>query len=144
MTTELGIRRIETVKRHMALEITHEWDEVIATFDHPRYELYGSGVVFDGEEAVRRYFAASRIPFPDQGNEIIAIAHADDTVLVEFWLTGTHLGPLKAGDKVIPPTGKTFKVRMAATFEFKPGSDRILCERPYFDQGAVLRALQMG
>jgi hypothetical protein len=74
----------------MRLEITHEWDAVIATFEHPRYEMYGGGQVFDGEAAVRAYFAASRTPFPDQGNEIIAISHADDTVLVEFWLTGTH------------------------------------------------------
>jgi hypothetical protein len=141
MSNDLSSRRIETVKRHMALEITHEWDEVIATFDHPRYEMYGSGVVFDGEEAVRAYFAASRTPFPDQGNEIIAIAHAGETVLVEFWLTGTHLGPLKVGKETIEPTGRAFKVRMAATFEFKPGSDRIVCERPYFDQGMVLRAI---
>jgi predicted SnoaL-like aldol condensation-catalyzing enzyme len=141
MLDELAARRIETVKRHMALEITHEWDEVIATFEHPRYEMYGSGAVFDGEEAVRAYFAASRTPFPDQGNEIIAIAHAGETVLVEFWLTGTHLGPLKVGKQTIEPTGRAFKVRMAATFEFKPGSDKIVCERPYFDQGMVLRAI---
>jgi hypothetical protein len=141
MSDNLAARRIETVKRHMALEITHEWDAVIATFEHPRYEMYGGGQVFDGEEAVRTYFAASRTPFPDQGNEIISIATADDTVLVEFWLTGTHLGPLKIGDKTIPPTGRSFKVRMAATFEFKPGSDRIVCERPYFDQSMVLKAI---
>src|SRR5262245_17752890 len=137
--SDLAARRIETVKRHMALEVTHDWDGVIATFQHPRYEMYGSGAVFDGEEAVRGYFAASRTPFPDQGNEIISIAHGGDTVLVEFWLTGTHKGPLKIGDKVIPPTGRAFKVRMAATFEFKPNSDRILCERPSFHQ---LRALK--
>ena len=28
-------------------------------------------------------------------------------------------------------------------FEFAPGSDRIICERPYYDQGAVLRALDL-
>jgi predicted ester cyclase len=91
--------------------------------------------------AVRGYFAASRTPFPDQGNEIIAIAHDGDTVLVEFWLTGTHLGPLKLGGRTIEPTGKRFRVRMSASFEFAPDSDKIICERPYFDQGAVLRAL---
>ncbi len=126
----------------MALEITHDWDAVIETFEHPRYELYGTGTVFDGEEAVRKYFASSRIPFPDQANEIISIAAADDTVLVEFWLTGTHLGPLNiGGGKVIEATGKSFRVRMAATFEFAPDSDKIICERPYFDTGAVRRAL---
>jgi ketosteroid isomerase-like protein len=103
--------------------------------------MYGGGQVFDGEAAVRAYFAASRTPFPDQGNEIIAIAHAGDTVLVEFWLTGTHTGPLVFGGRTIAPTGRSFRIRMSASFEFAPGGDKIICERPYFDQGAVLRAL---
>ena len=139
--SELAAARIKTVRDHMALEVTHDWDGVIATFAHPRYEMYGGGQVFDGEAAVRSYFAASRTPFPDQGNEVIAIAHADDTVLVEFWLTGTHTGPLKLGARTIEPTGKSFRIRIAASFEFEPGTDKIVCERPYFDQGAVLRAL---
>jgi limonene-1,2-epoxide hydrolase len=139
--TDLAERRIQTVRDHMRLEVEHDWDAVIATFEHPRYEMYGSGAVFDGEAAVRAYFAASRTPFPDQGNEIIAIAHDGDTVLVEFWLTGTHLGPLRLGGREAPATGKSFRVRMSATFEFAPGSDKIVCERPYFDQGAVVRAL---
>lgn len=139
--TSLAEARIQVVRDHMALEITHEWDKVIATFKHPRYEMYGGGQVFDGEAAVRAYFAASRTPFPDQGNEVIAISHADNTVLVEFWLTGTHTGPLTLGGRTIPPTGKSFRMRMAASFEFEPGTDKIVCERPYFDQSAVLREL---
>src|SRR5258705_157931 len=87
--------RSQPVRDHMRLECEGDWDGVIATFAHPRYELYGAGTVFEGEAAVRGYFAASRIPFPDQANEIIAIAAEGDTVLVEFWLTGTHLGPLR-------------------------------------------------
>ena len=140
---DLQMRRIQVVRDHMALEITEDWDAVIATFEHPRYELMGPGMVFDGEEAVRHYFAMSRTPFPDQGNEVIAIAATGDTVLVEFWLTGTHLGPLAMGDRVIEPTGKSFRVRMAASFEFKTGSDKIVCERPYYDQSAVLKALEL-
>ncbi len=138
---DLAERRLKTVRDHMALECVCDWDAVIATFEHPRYEMYGSGQVFDGEEEVRGYFAASRTPFPDQANEIIALAHDGDTALVEFWLTGTHLGPLKLPNRVVEPTGKSFRVRMAATFEFRPGSDKIICERPYFDQSAVLKAL---
>ncbi|MFZ5726302.1 MAG: ester cyclase [Pseudomonadota bacterium] len=141
--TELDEARIAVVRRHMALEIAHDWDGVIATFDHPRYELMGPDTVLDGEAAVRSYFAASREPFPDQANEVIAIAAdaASDSVLVEFWLTGTHLGPLKLGLRTIEPTGKAFRIRMAASFEFAPGSDRIVCERPYYDQSAVMKAL---
>lgn len=126
MTDDLAERRLKTVRDHMALECACDWDAVIATFAHPRYEMYGTGQVFDGEEAVRGYFAASRTPFPDQGNEIISIAAGDnETVHVEFWLTGTHLGPLRVGARTIEPTGKSFRVRMAATFEFAPGSDKI-------------------
>ncbi|MCW6533743.1 ester cyclase [Sphingomonas lycopersici] len=140
---ELMERRLQTVRDHMALECACDWDAVIATFEHPRYEMYGTGTVYDGEEAVRGYFRASRTPFPDQGNEIIALAHAGDTVLVEFWLTGTHLGPLRVGGQVIEPTGRRFRVRMAASFEFPPGGDKIICERPYFDAMQVFQALAL-
>lgn len=139
--SDLAERRLKTVRDHMALECSCDWDAVIETFEHPRYEMYGPGTVFDGEAQVRGYFAASRTPFPDQANEIIALAHDGDTVLVEFWLTGTHLGPLRVAGRVVEPTGKSFKIRMAASFEFPPDGDRIICERPYFDQGAVIRAL---
>lgn len=141
--TDLAERRLKTVRDHMALECACDWDGVIATFEHPRYEMYGSGTVFDGEEAVRGYFHASRTPFPDQGNEIIAIAHAADTVLVEFWLTGTHKGPLNMGGRTIDPTGKSFRVRMAASFEFPPGGDKIICERPYYDPTQIAKALDL-
>ncbi len=142
---ELSAARIATVRKHMALECVGDWDGVIATFAHPRYELYGNGRVFDGEAEVRRYFRSSRTPFPDQANEIIAIAAdpSKNEVLVEFWLTGTHLGPLMLPGRTVAATGRTFRVRMAATFEFAPGADRIVCERPYYDQGAVLRALSI-
>jgi hypothetical protein len=145
MADDLSQARIAVVRRHMALEIEHDWDGVIATFAHPRYELLGPGVVFDGEAEVRRYFELSRTPFPDQANEVIAIAAdpASETVLVEFWLTGTHSGPLQVGGTVHAPTGKAFRVRIAASFEFAPGSDKIVAERPYYDSGAVLRALEL-
>jgi predicted ester cyclase len=138
-----GLRaaRIQVVRDHMRLECESDWDGVIATFVHPRYELYGAGTVFDGEEAVRGYFAASRIPFPDQANEIIAIAADGDSVLVEFWLTGTHLGPLRTPKGEIAPTGRAFRVRMMASFEFAAGSDKIVCERPFYDRRAVVTAL---
>lgn len=125
----------------MALECVHDWDGVIETFAHPRYEMHGSGAIFDGESAVRGYFHDSRVPFPDQGNEVIAIAASGDMVLVEFWLTGTHLGPLKANGTIYEPTGRKFRVRMAASFEFAPGSNKIICERPYSAPDAKLRAL---
>ena len=141
--SDLTAARLKTVRDHMALECEHDWDAVITTFAHPRYEMHSSGAVFDGEQAVRGYFADSRATFPDLSNEIIAIAadDASDTVLVEFWLRGTHEGVLRVNGKEYPPTGRKFEQRMAATFEFAPGSDKIVCERPYSSSDARLRAL---
>jgi steroid delta-isomerase-like uncharacterized protein len=128
-------RREAIVREHMESENRHDFDTTIATFDHPRYELVPTGDVFDGEEEVRAYFAESRTAFPDQRNEVIALHHADDAVIVEFDLLGTHLGRLRA----LPPTGRSFRCRMTAYFLFE--GDRLLCERVYFDQLTIMRQL---
>ncbi len=140
---QLRRARLQCVRDHMALEVEQDWDAVIATFEHPRYEFYNNGAVCDGEAQVRNYFLTSRQAFPDQGNEIISLAIDDErhTVLVEFFLTGTHLGELRVGDKIYPPTGKTFKVRMAASFEFAPNSAKLVCERPYSSPALKLQQL---
>jgi len=138
---DLAEQRIALVAKHMASEITHDFDVTLSTFDHPRYELFGAGQVFDGAEAVMNYFKASRRAFPDQANEPILLRAMDDAVLAEFWLTGTHQGPIQTPQGELAPTGKKIRVRMAAIFEFAPGGTGIVCERVYFDSATILRQL---
>jgi predicted ester cyclase len=133
---ELRAAREATVREHMESENRHEFDVTMGTFHHPRYEIIPTGQVFDGEEEVRGYFETSRAAFPDQRNEPIALHHADDAVIAEFDLKGTHEGPL--GD--IAPTGREFTCRMAAFFLFE--GDRLVCERVYFDAATI--ATQLG
>lgn len=132
-------KREALVREHMAAETELDFERVMATFSHPRYELIGTDTVFDGDADVRRYFTLSRTPFPDQSNEVIELHHTDDGILVEFWLLGTHKGPLRAGDRTIEPTGRSFRVRMAALFLFDDTG--IVCERVWFDQLSILRQL---
>jgi steroid delta-isomerase-like uncharacterized protein len=134
-STSLRQRREVIVREHMESENRHDFDATIATFSHPRYELIATGQVHDGEEAVRAYFASTRTAFPDQRNEVIAVHHADDAVIVEFDVLGTHLGPLRA----LPPTGRAFRSRMCAHFVFE--GDQLVCERVYFDQLTIMRQL---
>jgi steroid delta-isomerase-like uncharacterized protein len=119
----------------MESENVHAFDVTLATFSHPRYEIVPTGDVFDGEEAVRRYFEESRAAFPDQRNELVALRHADDAVVVEFDLKGTHRGQLRG----IPPTGREFTCRTVALFLFD--EDRLVCERVYFDLLTILAQL---
>jgi steroid delta-isomerase-like uncharacterized protein len=130
-------RREAVVREHMESENRHEFDVTMATFGHPRYEIVPTGDVYDGEEEVARYFAETRAAFPDQRNELVKMHHADDSVIVEFDLLGTHEGELRG----IPPTGKEFTCRTLAIFEFEPDTDRIVCERVYFDTLTILRQL---
>ena len=133
----LSERRLEVVRRHMQSENELDFDTTLATFEHPRYELVATGQVFDGVDEVSGYYRTSRASFPDQRNENVVLTPAEDTVIAEFDLLGTHLGEL-AG---MAPTGRAFRCRMCAIFLFPPDSDRIIGERVYFDQGTIIRQL---
>jgi steroid delta-isomerase-like uncharacterized protein len=134
---DLRRRREDVVRRHMEAENVHDFETVMRTFAHPRYEIIPTGQVHDGDAAVRQYFRDTRGAFPDQRNELISLRQADDAVVVEFWLLGTQRGPL-AG---VAPTGKSFRVRMTALFLFEGDGDGIVCERVYFDAATMMRQL---
>ena len=137
-STDLRSRREAVVREHMESENRHEFDVTMQTVDHPRYEIVPTGEVFDGPEEVAGYFATTRAAFPDQRNENAVLYHADDAVIVEFNLMGTHLGPLRGFE----PTGREFTCRMIAVFEFE--GDGIVCERVYFDAATILAQLAAG
>ena len=134
-TKALREKREALVIEHMESENRHEYAATIETFDHPRYELIATGDVFDGEAEVERYFEETRTAFPDQRNELIALHHADDAVIVEALLRGTHLGSFRG----LPATGREFEMRFCAMFLFE--GERLVCERVYFDAATILRQL---
>src|SRR3954453_20378945 len=128
--------RERIVREHMESENTHDFDVTLATFaDHPRYEIIPTGEVYDGTDEGSGYYDETRKAFPDQRNEVIALHHADDAVIVEFWLRGTHNGEFRG----VPPTGKSFECRMAAFFLFE--QDKLVGERVYFDAATILSQL---
>jgi steroid delta-isomerase-like uncharacterized protein len=132
---DLRARRETIVREHAESENRQEFDVALATFDHPRYELIATGEVIDGPEAVAAYYRETREAFPDQRNEVIALHHADDAVLLEVDVMGTHRGDFRG----LPATGRSFRCRGLAVFLFE--DDRLVCERVYFDQNTILRQL---
>jgi predicted ester cyclase len=136
MTQEaLRARRETIVREHMADEIDHAWDKVLATFPHPHYEIIATGAVHDGRTDVERYYKSSRQTFPDQRNTLLSLRHVDDGIVVEFILEGTQLGPLGP----LPPTGRPFSCQMAAFFLFE--GETLVCERIYSDTLSIVRQL---
>ncbi|MFN8150222.1 MAG: ester cyclase [Solirubrobacterales bacterium] len=139
ISDEVRAKREKVVLDHFADEVAQDWDATLSTFPHPRYEIVPTQTVHDGDGAVRGYYHDTRVAFPDQHHEMIALRHSDDAVIVEFHLLGTHLGPFGP----VPPTGSSFKVRMTAYFVFDE-DEELCCERIYFDQTTFVRQLLGG
>jgi steroid delta-isomerase-like uncharacterized protein len=137
ITDDLRERRLAVVREHMESENEHRFDDTLETFAHPRYELIATGEVYDGPDAVAEYYRRTRTVFPDQRNENTVLHATDDAVIAEFDLLGTHEGDLRG----VPGTGRSFRCRMCAIFEFEAGTDRIECERVYFDQMTIAQQL---
>ncbi|MFE1753138.1 ester cyclase [Streptomyces anandii] len=131
--------REKLVLDHFRDEVLQDWDATLSTFPHPRYELIARMLVHDGDREVRDYYHDTRVAFPDQDHELIALRHSTDAVIVEFWLTGTHRGMLGR----IPPTGSKHRTRMTAYFVFDE-NENLVTERIYFDQLTILRQLVAG
>lgn len=132
---KLRATRERTVREHMDSEDRHDFAATLATFHHPRYELIATGEVYDGPEEVTRYYDEIHTAFPDAHNDVLAVHHSDDTVVVEATLKGTNSGAFRG----LPPTGREIAVQGASIFVFE--EDRLVCERIYFDSVTMLRQL---
>ncbi|WP_418004424.1 ester cyclase [Mycobacterium sp. PDNC021] len=146
MTLRFAIPSVEVLRAreklvldHFHDEVRQDWDDVLATFPHPHYEIIPTLTVHDGDADVRGYYHDTRVAFPDQDHEIIALRHSADAVIVEFWLLGTHLGPLGG----IPATGSRHRTRMTAYFVFDE-NENLVAERIYFDTLTMLKQLVGG
>ncbi|GLY48895.1 ester cyclase [Lentzea sp. NBRC 102530] len=139
MTESKALRALREaiVLEHMESQNQFDFDTSLNTFPHPRYEIMASGQVLDGVDAVWDYWQRTRAAFPDQRNKVIDVHHADNAVILEFELQGTHLGSL-TGEEV---TGRSFKVRMVGFFLFD--KDVLVCQRVYGDTATVMAQLGM-
>lgn len=132
---ELRRVREETIAKLLEVEQNLDVSQLEQVFPHPRYELIGNNRVCDGLETCARYLKERCNAFPDYRAEPIALHHADDAVIAEAWVSGTHVGQIES----IEPSGKGFRFRMAAFFLFD--GPRLVCVRNYFDHATIARQL---
>lgn len=132
-----GLRRKReaVLTTHLEAERQGDPDAIIATFARPRYELIATNRVYDGPDEVGRYLVERRHAFPDLHTDVIALHHAERSVLAEIWLSGTHRGAFAD----VEATGRTFRCRMAALFLFE--GTALVGARVYFDLGTIARQL---
>lgn len=117
MNADLQRFREELVLRHVAAENAHDLEGAMATFTHPRYEIIPTGMVFDGDAAVRAMLLQQWAELPLLQYSAEAFYHGEDGLVVETRTTapGTPIDMLSMN-----------------LFGFR-GPDLIL-ERCYFDR----------
>lgn len=120
---------------HMTAENAHEFDDAIAFFARPRYEIVATGEVYDGAERLHDLMRENVSAFPDFRYDVERLHHADEAVVVEGSFRGTHLGTWRG----LPGTGRRVDFPMLIVFPFE--GERMLGERIYFDLSTALRQL---
>lgn len=123
------------MRRHIAAENEGDLDALIASFGRARYDVIPMGGTSDGEAAVRDLVAGLLAGFPDFHFEPLVVHHADNAVIVEGHMTGTHRREW-AG---IKPLGRRMDLRAACVFDFE--DDRLVNETVYFDLATLQRQL---
>ena len=129
--------RIEIVDQHVRMENAHDLDGVLATFgklahydDSPWNELH------EGREGVRNFYAELMRVVPDLSIEIVRRHVADETVLLEVMVRGTHLGTWRG----LPATGRRVEFPVCGVYSFNEDNS-LAGEKIYYDRATVLRQL---
>ena len=79
-----------------------------------------SGIKFRGQ-AIGDSIAALASAFPDVHRELLSVYVAENVVVVELRIRGTHKGELTLGSKTIAPTGMAIDVPCIDVFHLERG-----------------------
>jgi len=131
------VARMALVEQHVGFENQHDLDGVIDTFgataeyqDSPWAEQY------HGRDEVRRFYTQLMKALPDLSIEIVRRHVAEETIVLEVMIRGTHRGTWRG----LLPTGRKLELPLCGVYTFD-GDDRLAGERIYYDRGTVLRQL---
>lgn len=131
-TATLRQRRDATIAEHIAAECDHDIDRALRTFHSAHYYVFPLALNASGAEAVRDLLSAVFAAFPDFRFVADTTYHADDAVIVEGRIVGTHRGEW-AG---IEGTGNAVDVPTCCLYHFD--DDRLTSETVYFDHATML------
>jgi steroid delta-isomerase-like uncharacterized protein len=129
--------RLALVDEHVRLENAHDLEGVLATFGHTaHYDDEAWGEHHEGRNSVRAFYQQLMKALPDLEIHVQRQHIADEAILLEVVIRGTHLGPWRD----LPPTGRRIEFPLCGVYTFDE-NDRLAGERIYYDRATVLRQL---
>jgi steroid delta-isomerase-like uncharacterized protein len=129
--------RIAIVEQHLRFENQHDLEGVLGTFgESARYDDESWGEHYEGRDGVRLFYEQLMKALPDLEIEVQHRHVAEDAIVLEVMIRGTHLG----GWRGLPATGRRVKFSLCGVYTFD-SDNRLAGERIYYDRGTVLRQL---
>src|SRR4051812_28314131 len=108
-------RRMALVEEHVRCENAHDLEGVIGTFGSTaRYDDEPWNQHWQGIDQVRQFYSQLMAALPDFSIEIVRRHVADETILLEVIIRGTHLG----GWRGLPATGRRVEVPICGVYTF--------------------------
>jgi len=129
--------RMAIVEEHVRLENAHDLEGLLRTFGTTaRYDDEAWGEHYDGGSGVRQFYEQIMKALPDLEIDVRRRHVADDAILLEVMIRGTHRGQWRG----LPATGRRVEFPLCGVYTFDD-ADRLAGERIYYDRGTVLRQL---
>lgn len=129
--------RLNLVREHVRCENAHDLDGIMRTFgDKGRYDDEPWNEHHTGLDGVRSYYADLLRSVPDLYIDVQREYVADDAIILEVVIRGTHLGDWRG----LPATGRPVAIPLCGVFTFDD-RDRLSGERIYYDRASVLKQL---
>lgn len=137
-----------TAEQNMAMVHTHavhehrrELPQLLATVsDDAVYEDVARGMRWEGKKHVEQFYTELLGAFPDIDFRLLARRGGADHVVEELEATGTHKGPLRTLQGVLPPTSRKVRFRLCIVFPVKPDG-KLAGETVYYDALTIYRQL---
>lgn len=129
--------RIAIVEQHIRFENQHDLEGVLSTFgDHAQYDDEPWDEHYNGQNGVRLFYEQLMRALPDLEIDVRRRHVADEAIVVEVLIRGTHLGAWRG----LPATGRRVQFPLCGVYTFD-SDDHLAGERIYYDRGTVLRQL---
>lgn len=134
---EQNAARLRIVEEHLRCENDHDLGGIMATF--------GSEVAYDdapwderhtGRDAVQRYYRDLLAALPDLHIDVRNRWVAEDAVVLEVLISGTHGGSWRG----LPATGRPVRFPLCAIYRFA-ANGKLAGETIYYDRAGLLRQI---
>lgn len=112
---ERQLARIAIVEKHIGLENEHDLEGVLGTFGAAaRYDDEPWGEHYSGRDGVRQFYEQLMKALPDLEIEVEHRHVAQDAIVVEVVIRGSHLG----GWRGLPATGRRVEFPLCGIYTF--------------------------